>query len=130
MDKEIKKKLASNWFKLLQNIICDDIEKIENNKIKFKSKIWSRSQIKDEGGGEFRILKNGKVFEKVGVNFSKVYGKFPKKFQEKIPGASKDPRFWASGISVVMHMKNPNIPAMHFNTRYICTTQNLSLIHI
>ena len=54
--------------------------------------------------------------------FSKVYGKFPKKFQQNIPGAKKDPRFWASGISVVMHMKNPLIPAMHFNTRYICTT--------
>ena len=75
---------------------------------------------KDEGGGEYRILKDGKVFDKVGVNFSKVYGKFPKKFQKNIPGAQKDPRFWASGISVVMHMKNPLIPAMHFNTRYIC----------
>ena len=72
MDKEIKKKLASNWFKLLQNTICNDIEKLENKKIKFKSKTWNRSKIKDEGGGEFRILKNGKVFEKVGVNFSEV----------------------------------------------------------
>ena len=53
------------------------------------------------------FLKNGKVFDKVGVNFSKVYGKFPKKFQKNILGAKKDPRFWASGISVVMHMKNP-----------------------
>ena len=83
MDKEIKKKLASNWFKLLQNIICDDIEKIENKKIKFKPRIWKRSQIKDEGGGEFRILKNGKVFEKVGVNFSEVYGKFSKEMSKK-----------------------------------------------
>ena len=58
----------------------------------------------------------------MGVNFSKVYGKFPKKFQKNIPGASKDPRFWASGISVVMHMNNPYIPAMHFNTRFISTT--------
>ena len=124
MDTEIKKDLVSNWFKLLQNAICDDISRLEKNKIKFKSTSWQRSKIKDEGGGEYRIIKNGKVFEKVGVNFSKVYGKFPKKFQKNIPGASKDPRFWASGISIVMHMQNPHIPAMHFNTRYICTTQN------
>ena len=122
MDKEIKKKLASNWFKLLQNIICDDIEKIENKKIKFKSKKWSRNKIKDEGGGEFRILKSGKVFEKVGVNFSEVYGKFSNKMKKKIPGADKNPNFWASGISVVMHMNNPNVPAIHFNTRFIYTT--------
>ena len=124
MDNEIKKDLASNWFKLLQDGICNDISRLEKNKIKFKSTSWQRSKKKDEGGGEYRIITNGKIFEKVGINFSKVYGKFPKKFQKNIPGASKDPRFWATGISVVMHMQNPHIPAMHFNTRYICTTQN------
>ena len=124
MDLNIKKDLASNWFKLLQNAICDDIIKLEKNKVKFKSITWKRNNNRDEGGGEYKIIKDGKIFEKVGVNFSKVYGKFPKQFQNKIPGASRDPRFWASGISVVMHMKNPHIPAMHFNTRYICTTQN------
>ncbi|MDA9599917.1 coproporphyrinogen III oxidase, partial [Candidatus Pelagibacter sp.] len=124
MDNEIKKDLTSNWFKLLQNAICDDIVKLEKNKIKFDSTTWKRNKNKDEGGGEYRIIKGGKIFEKVGVNFSKVYGKFPKKFQKNIPGVSKDSRFWASGISIVMHMQNPHIPAMHFNTRYICTTQN------
>ena len=124
MDKEIKKKLARNWFKLLQNIICNDIEKLENNKKKFISKTWNKNKIKDEGGGEFRILKDGKIFEKVGVNFSEVYGKFSNKMKKKIPGANKNPNFWASGISVVMHMKNPLIPAMHFNTRHISTTHN------
>ena len=123
MDLEIKKHLASNWFKTLQHALCDDILKIEKNKIKFKIKKWKKNIKNDEGGAQLRILKNGKVFEKVGVNFSKVYGKFPKQFQKNIPGAEKDPRYWASGISVVMHMKNPLIPAMHFNTRYICTTQ-------
>ena len=122
MDKEIKKKLASNWFKLLQNVICSNIEELEKNKIKFKSKIWSRSKIKDEGGGEFKVLKNGKIFEKVGVNFSEVYGKFPKEMKGKIPGTSKKLNFWAAGISVVMHMKNPHIPAIHFNTRFIFTS--------
>ena len=123
MDLDIRKDLSTNWFKLLQDAFCNDINILENNKIKFKSTTWKRSKYKDEGGGEFRILKNGKIFDKVGINFSKVYGKFPKRFQKNIPGAQKDPRFWASGISVVMHMKNPLMPAMHFNTRYICTTR-------
>ena len=122
MDLEIKKELTSNWFQTLQNAFCDDIKKIEKNKTKFSSNIWRKNKFKNEGGGEYRILQNGNVFDKVGVNFSKVHGRFPKKFQKNIPGAENDPRFWASGISVVMHMKNPLIPAMHFNTRYICTT--------
>ena len=124
MDLEIKKDLSCNWFKLLQEAFCNDISILENNKIKFKSKTWKRNQKKDEGGGEYRILQNGKVFDKVGVNFSKVYGKFPKKFQKNILGANRNPKFWASGISVVMHMKSPHIPAMHFNTRFICTKKN------
>ncbi len=123
MDLEIKKDLVSNWFKLLQDAFCNDINELESHKTKFKSTSWKRNQKKDEGGGEYKILKNGKVFDKVGVNFSKVYGKFPKKFQKNILGADKNPRFWASGVSVVMHMKNPLIPAMHFNTRFISTTQ-------
>ena len=124
MNLSFKKDLASNWFKLLQNAICNDIIKIEKNKYKFNSTTWQKNKKKDEGGGEYRILKNGKVFDKVGVNFSKVYGNFPKELKKNIPGANRDPRFWASGISVVMHMKNPLIPAMHFNTRYICTKHN------
>ena len=124
MEFEIKKDLVSSWFKTLQDAICHSINDIENNKTQFKSTNWKKSLSKDEGGGEYRILRDGKVFDKVGVNFSKVYGKFPKKFQKNIPGAKKNPRFWASGISVVMHMKNPLIPAMHFNTRYICTTHD------
>jgi len=122
MDLEIKQKLTSNWFKSLQEMFCKTISDFEKNKISFKSTTWKKNLKKDEGGGEYKILKNGGVFDKVGVNFSKVYGKFPEKFQQNIPGAQKDPRFWASGISVVMHMKNPLIPAMHFNTRYISTT--------
>ena len=122
MDLEIKKDLVSNWFKNLQNAICNSIKEFEKNKIMFETTNWKKSKKRDEGGGEYRILKNGKIFDKVGVNFSKVYGKFPKQFQKNIPGAQKDPRFWASGISVVMHMKNPLIPAMHFNTRFISTT--------
>ncbi len=122
MEPEIKKKLVKNWFKILQDMICLEIEEIENNKKKFVSKQWIRNKKRDEGGGEYKILENGKVFEKVGVNFSEVYGKFSKEFKNKIPGTKYDSSFWASGISIVMHMKNPHIPAMHFNTRYIFTS--------
>ena len=122
MQIDIKKKLTKNWFRVLQDTICFDIEEIEKNKIKFISNHWERNKKKDEGGGEYKILENGKVFEKVGVNFSEVYGKFSKEFRKKIPGTNLDPSFWASGISIVMHMKNPHVPAMHFNTRYIHTS--------
>ncbi len=80
MELEIKKNLSSNWFKMLQDSICHSVTNLEKNKIKFKSTTWKRNKKKDEGGGEYRILKNGKIFDKVGVNFSKVYGKFPKQF--------------------------------------------------
>ena len=122
METDIKKKLARNWFKVLQDMICFEIEEIEKNKKKFISNHWEKNKKKDEGGGEYRILENGKVFEKVGVNFSEVYGKFSKEFRKKIPGANSNPNFWASGISIVMHMQNPHVPAMHFNTRYIHTS--------
>ena len=124
MNLELRKDLTSNWFKMLQDAICNDVMKLEGNKSKFVKTSWKRNSKKDEGGGEYRILQNGKVFDKVGVNYSKVYGIFPKQFKNNIPGAQKNPKFWASGISVVMHMKNPHIPAMHFNTRFISTTQN------
>ncbi len=97
------------------------LKKLKKKKIKFVSKEWQKNLQKDEGGGEYRILENGKIFDKVGVNFSEVYGKFSKNFKQKIPGTNASPDFWASGISVVAHMKNPHVPAMHFNTRYIHT---------
>ena len=124
MDLEIKKDITSNWFKMLQEAIWHTITNLERKDADIKTTVWNRSKKRDEGGGEFRILENGKIFDKVGVNFSKVHGKFPKQLQKNILGAKEDPSFWASGISVVMHMKNPMIPAMHFNTRYICTTQD------
>ena len=123
MEKDLKKSLTKNWFKTLQDLICMEVEEIESKSIKFKTINWLRNKKKDEGGGEYRILENGKIFDKVGVNFSEVYGKFSKTFKRKIPGTKKNPNFWASGISVVMHMKNPHIPALHFNTRYIYTNQ-------
>ena len=121
MDQDLKKNLTKNWFKILQEIICKDIEEIENRKNIFQISNWKRGKVNNEGGGQFRIFEKGKVFDKVGVNFSEVFGKFSKKIKNKIPGTSKSLKFWASGISVVMHMKNPHVPAMHFNTRYIVT---------
>ena len=113
-----KQRLAKRWFAKLQNIICKSIESLEkdygSNK-KFKKNKWKH--------GEFRIIK-GEVIEKGGVAFSNVKGKFSKKFAKRIPGTKNDTRFWSSGISVVLHPKNPKIPAMHFNTRYICTEKN------
>ena len=122
MEQSIKKKLAKNWFKTLQEVFCQEIEELEGKSNLFKITKWERGNKSNEGGGQFCIHKNGKIFEKVGVNFSEVYGKFSNKFRNRIPGAEKNPKFWASGISVVMHMKNPHVPAMHFNTRYIYTS--------
>jgi len=131
MDIYQKKRLTSTWFSQLQKIICYEFEKIEfdfGKKIKrkpkyFEKKIWKKSN-KKEGGGTFAVIKNGLVFDSVGVNFSEVSGKFQKKFKSQIFGAKKNPNYWASGISIVAHMKNPKIPAMHFNTRFIVTSKN------
>ena len=122
MDEIIKKKLARNWFKTLQEVLCKEIEELEGGSKLFKFKNWERGKKSNEGGGQSRIYENGKIFDKVGVNFSEVYGKFSNQFKNKIPGTNKNSKFWASGISVVMHMKNPHVPAMHFNTRYVYTS--------
>ena len=115
---KIKQQLAKEWFIKLQNIICNNIEQLEKeygSNIKFKKNKWKF--------GEFRIMK-GLVIEKGGVAFSNVAGKFPKEFAKKIPGTKNSTNFWSSGLSVILHPKNPNIPAMHFNTRFICTKKN------
>jgi coproporphyrinogen III oxidase len=127
-----KKKLTSSWFSLLQKTILYEFGKIEsdfgkkiNKKPKhFKKKIWKKSTVKDEGGGIYYIMRDSLVFDSVGINFSQVSGKFQKKFKSQILGANKNPNFWASGISVVAHMKNPKIPSVHFNSRFIVTTKS------
>ncbi len=128
---EIQKKLSSEWFLYLQSLICREFEIIENevsrrkniSPKKFTKNTWSKPNL-NEGGGQYFILKNGQVFDQVGVNFSKVEGKFSRNFRSKIPGAKQNPFYWASGISVVAHMKNPKIPAVHFNTRFINTSKS------
>ena len=113
-----KKKLTKEWFIKLQNIICSSVEQLEKeygSNIKFKKNRWKH--------GEWRSIK-GEVIEKGGVAFSNVTGKFSKEFAKKIPGTKNNTSFWSSGVSVVFHPMNPKIPAMHFNTRFICTKQN------
>tara|TARA_Y100000590_G_scaffold457785_1_gene611125 strand:- start:82 stop:891 length:810 start_codon:yes stop_codon:yes gene_type:complete len=113
-----KQKMVKEWFIKLQNIICKNVEELEkefgSNK-RFKRKKWKY--------GEFRKIE-GDVIEKGGVAFSNVVGKFPRKFAKKIPGTKNNSSFWSSGVSVVFHPKNPKIPAMHFNTRFICTKKS------
>jgi coproporphyrinogen III oxidase len=121
---EIKKTLASNWFKFLQEKIVEEFELLEKkyNKKKFTKREWSKDN-KKEGGGISYLLEGGGLFDKVGVNRSTVSGIFKKEFRSKILGAERDGKYWASGISVVAHMKNPKIPAVHFNTRFIVTSK-------
>ncbi len=124
-----KQKITSQWFSHLRDLICAEFEKIEEefaaakgltNAGKFQRKYWDR----DGGGsGEMSLMK-GNVFEKVGVNYSQVFGDFSEEFRKQIPGAEENPAFWASGISLVAHMKSPLVPAVHMNTRFICTTKN------
>ena len=119
---DFKKKMADSWFSYLQNQICKEFEHLENNKLKFSRREWKKEKYK-EGGGISCLLSGGKIFDKVGVNKSTVSGVFPKKFRANILGAKKKGNYWASGISVVAHMKNPRIPAIHFNTRFIVTSK-------
>jgi len=126
-DINIKKKLVNNWFVFLQSEICKQFQKLEKSKVKinakkFKKRIWNKDKMIGGGGTSF-FLKNGAIFDQVGVNQSTVHGKFRKEFRSKILGAEKTGKYWASGISVVAHMKNPKIPAIHFNTRFIVTSK-------
>jgi len=127
---EIKKKITNDWFKLLQNKIINQFQLLEDEASKKKGKKtkkfikrkWKKKN-KKEGGGSSYLLSDGELFDKVGVNRSTVSGQFEKIFRAKILGAEKNGKYWASGISIVAHMKNPKIPALHFNTRFIVTSK-------
>ena len=127
---EIKKKITSDWFKSLQIKIINQFQLLENesykknkkNKKLFVKKEWNKIN-KKEGGGTSYLLIDGNLFDKVGINQSTVTGQFTKFFRSKILGAEKNGKYWASGISIVAHMKNPKMPALHFNTRFIVTSK-------
>jgi coproporphyrinogen III oxidase len=123
------KEEAVEWFRVLQGRIIGAFEAIEDEAEdplaerpagRFVRTAWTRPAL--SGGGEIALM-HGRVFEKVGVNVSAVGGRFDAEFRRQIPGAEEDPRFFATGISLVAHMQSPHVPAVHMNTRLVITTQ-------
>lgn len=121
---------ARDWFESLRDRICAEFEAIEReagSDARFDYIAWDREApglTPGEGGGGVRGVMKGKVFEKVGVNVSTVDGAFSPEFAKTIHGAGEDPRFFATGISLVAHMANPHVPAVHMNTRYLVTAKS------
>ena len=125
---EDRKARARAWFESLRDRILDAFESLENEAPadlypgapgRFERKPW----VRDAGGGGVMSMMHGRLFEKVGVHTSMVFGTFTPEMAANMPGAKEDPRFFATGVSLIAHMTSPRVPAVHMNTRFICTTK-------